>query len=526
MAADFSVKFLVNRTSGVYQMQITDASTGFTLAKANTKITFPDGVVVENTDYISPDISAPLGTVNKTLRLDTDNKVLSGTYKIRFTALDASPNTYTIEKTFTFDWVEPSIDISNTSDVVIPEVKFKDATVGYDQTSYTESIATRQLDVDFPSTSDVSGSSITESNTSDFGSMEADMVDSTNYYEGIYNPVLTTDVTYTSTTNTYLTVQWIDDYTEEFDVRKARSRSELLTLINNYKDTVDTYKSTNIEQFQRLTKQYKLAVSLFSHIVDRYSIGLGDGSEPSLDELLAIVDNTSGYTYQSTPISAFDLGSGGGVTIHSALTLDDGTNPHNTTASDVGLGNVDNTSDVNKPISSATQTALNNKLESSDLLNYETSTELNTRDTNNRNRANHTGTQTSSTISDFDSSVTGNTVVKRSTTSAINALGTNPTAADANSEGFYRATATYTASTTLTFSNVTNLTQISLQITNTNANVITFSGVTLYFKADDLPDGVTFAANALTFPADSAVKYNLVGEKFDGSTFDCKIEIR
>lgn len=35
-----------------------------------------------------------------------------------------------------------------------------------------------------------------------------------------------------------------------------------------------------------------------------------------------------------------------------------GTNPHGTTKSDVGLGNVDNTSDLNKPISTATQTAL------------------------------------------------------------------------------------------------------------------------------------------------------------------------
>lgn len=36
-------------------------------------------------------------------------------------------------------------------------------------------------------------------------------------------------------------------------------------------------------------------------------------------------------------------------------------NPHNVTKTQVGLGNVDNTSDVNKPISTATQTALNGK---------------------------------------------------------------------------------------------------------------------------------------------------------------------
>lgn len=37
-------------------------------------------------------------------------------------------------------------------------------------------------------------------------------------------------------------------------------------------------------------------------------------------------------------------------------------NPHNTTAAQVGLGNVNNTSDANKPISNATQAALNTKL--------------------------------------------------------------------------------------------------------------------------------------------------------------------
>ena len=38
-------------------------------------------------------------------------------------------------------------------------------------------------------------------------------------------------------------------------------------------------------------------------------------------------------------------------------------NPHNVTKSQVGLGNVDNTSDLNKPISTATQTELNKKLD-------------------------------------------------------------------------------------------------------------------------------------------------------------------
>ena len=111
-------------------------------------------------------------------------------------------------------------------------------------------------------------------------------------------------------------------------------------------------------------------------------------------------------------------------------------------------------------------------------------------------------------------------------TISVNARGTNPTTWDVDDYDIAMATATYTASTTLTLSNVTNLKQFTIQLTNTNANTVTFSGITMYFKSDDLPSGVSFASNALTFPADSAVKYNIVGVKFDGSTFDCKIEIR
>tara|TARA_R110002167_G_C12675868_1_gene651090 strand:+ start:891 stop:1949 length:1059 start_codon:yes stop_codon:yes gene_type:complete len=46
---------------------------------------------------------------------------------------------------------------------------------------------------------------------------------------------------------------------------------------------------------------------------------------------------------------------------HSQLTLDDGTNPHGTTKANVGLGAADNTSDATKPVSTATQTALDLK---------------------------------------------------------------------------------------------------------------------------------------------------------------------
>lgn len=58
-------------------------------------------------------------------------------------------------------------------------------------------------------------------------------------------------------------------------------------------------------------------------------------------------------------------------------------------------------------------------VQASDIANFETSSQLNTRDASNRNRSNHTGTQLSSTISDF------NTAVQNSETTT--SLSFNPT---------------------------------------------------------------------------------------------------
>jgi len=110
--------------------------------------------------------------------------------------------------------------------------------------------------------------------------------------------------------------------------------------------------------------------------------------------------NHTGSQTAST-ISDFNSAADSRVNLHADLT----NNPHGVSKSQVGLGNVDNTSDVNKPVSIAQQAALDLKYDASNPNNYETTAQLNARDTVNRARANHTGTQLSSTISDFASTV-------------------------------------------------------------------------------------------------------------------------
>lgn len=62
-------------------------------------------------------------------------------------------------------------------------------------------------------------------------------------------------------------------------------------------------------------------------------------------------------------------------------------------------------------------------VQASDIANFETSSQLNTRDAANRNRANHTGTQLAATISDFNSSVqNAETVTNLTFNSSTNTL--------------------------------------------------------------------------------------------------------
>lgn len=90
-------------------------------------------------------------------------------------------------------------------------------------------------------------------------------------------------------------------------------------------------------------------------IVNKSTVGLGNVNNTS-DE------NKPVSTLQATAIADAKKA---GTDAQANLTahINDKENPHEVTKAQVGLGDVDNTSDVNKPISTATQTALNGKLD-------------------------------------------------------------------------------------------------------------------------------------------------------------------
>lgn len=102
----------------------------------------------------------------------------------------------------------------------------------------------------------------------------------------------------------------------------------------------------------------------------------------SINQSGAVLGNVPTWN-GTTWIPVAPSGGSGGVTDHTLLTsigvyphssidthINSISNPHSVTASQVGLGNVDNTSDINKPISSATQDALDLKYDASNPNGY------------------------------------------------------------------------------------------------------------------------------------------------------------
>lgn len=298
-------------------MKLTDASSGFTLAKGNFSITFPDGSTRIKTDFTSPDISTPSANISIPAVLDNNNNVITGTYKIDFIALDASNTSYSSSKTFDFNWVKPTNLITDLSDVITPQVQFKDNASYSPIGSFTGTVS-RVFSVPFPTTSEASAQPATSTTSNTLTP-----VYSGNYYEGVYNVSNDVSCNYTHTTNSWLTINYVELFTKSIAIKKCPNQLGLIAKMNTYRAVIEAYKEKNDTQFNILSEQYDLAIALYSHIIARYETSTQDGSEGQLRELLSILEPYTGsYTYQLTKMLPFELA----LTTSNSFTISDGTN--------------------------------------------------------------------------------------------------------------------------------------------------------------------------------------------------------
>ena len=128
--------------------------------------------------------------------------------------------------------------------------------------------------------------------------------------------------------------------------------------------TAETVRSLGTGATQALPGNYDVAgqapvqsVASKTGDVTLVSADVGLGNVPNLDTTDAV-----NKAHDQNTDSSLDFGGLNQVTASELRSHVDATNnPHGVTATQVGLGNVDNTSDLDKPISTATQTALNGK---------------------------------------------------------------------------------------------------------------------------------------------------------------------
>lgn len=146
-----------------------------------------------------------------------------------------------------------------------------------------------------------------------------------------------------------------------------------VTHMNTNTEIIDTQMKNNQNAVQNVTSNYN------NHAANKSNPHGVAKSQVGLSEVPNVTTNNQAPTY-TVPSALSNLVSGEILStafgklsrcVSSLIShLGNASNPHSVTKAQIGLGNVENTSDANKPISTATQTALNLKANASDLTSH------------------------------------------------------------------------------------------------------------------------------------------------------------
>lgn len=217
----------------------------------------------------------------------------------------------------------------------------------------------------------------------------------------------------------YNGVEWerIDQRTYDEIISFKHKLDELLIEIQECENDLLQHK----EDFEEYKNETDSSLNAINEQIEDINASLetllGESASEFIDKYNEILNFLTGYedtdTLQSILYDLKNEISQNITEIESNLTshINNKNNPHNVTKQQIGLSNVDNTSDLNKPISTATQNALNT-------VKQEITNDLNTHKQNTQNPHNITKQQVGL------SNVTNDTQVKRSEMGTANGIAT------------------------------------------------------------------------------------------------------
>jgi|GEM_PF-1141906 len=257
MTPQFNIRFSIDRVNDELNLILTDTSdyTGVATYYGFYKIIYPDSVVVENTDVDNPDFEN--GVAITTIPLRLRQGIIQGEFSITQKSY-TDIGDYELEKVFTLSFSEPSLIMSDNSNLVTPSVSFLDITQ-YVNSGYNPSV-TRVIECKFPTTTTVTDTITTTSN-------EIFMLKDGKSYEGVYTPKLTSTALFTADEHE---VQWIQEKSFEFDIRAFIAISQLIIEIDKVKDRLDNSKGNERE----LMDDYFMVTSLYTQLLANWGDGI------------------------------------------------------------------------------------------------------------------------------------------------------------------------------------------------------------------------------------------------------------
>lgn len=272
-------------------------------------ITQPDGITITG-NYLSPDISwngSELTEATKELRLRSTGGFQQGEYSITYNIVAPGYDETTLTKTFDLSYTSPTLTVSDDFDVFTPVLSVVDDT-DYVQAGMTLVSVTRSWEATIISVEGTNQDISATTQTFDLSYLGS-------YYDSRYDVSLTVTIT-TELENPDDWVRIADtiEFEDTYYAFIPPTIAELLELLTAYKATVDSANcicgTGCVDNCTILKNTYSLAVSIYTHIVERGRAGETTGLDAYVIQLQKLLSNcvTPAYTNTNEAIPPYDWG--------------------------------------------------------------------------------------------------------------------------------------------------------------------------------------------------------------------------
>jgi hypothetical protein len=272
-------------------------------------ITQPDGITITG-NLLFPDISwdgSQLSDATKQLRLKSNGGFQQGEYSITYYVVAPGYDITELTKTFELNYTTPTLDVTDSFDVFTPSLSVTDETE-YEQAGMTLDSVTWDWEATIIS---VEGTNEDISATT----QSFDLSYLGSYYDSRYDVSLLATVTYTiDSPDDWVTIVDGISFEDTYYAFIPPTIAELLEMLTAYKATVDAANcicgTACVDNCTSLKATYTLAVSIYTHIVERGRAGETTGLSAYVIQLQKLLSNcvTPAYTNTNEAIPPYDWG--------------------------------------------------------------------------------------------------------------------------------------------------------------------------------------------------------------------------